>query len=83
MPGSLSDYDTLASRLADYEWSDPESAEHEVILMCLVEAALRCGFRPGPGQAVSSWAHNRLRTLRGNSDPSFSWAQALTERSAA
>lgn len=83
MRGSISDYDTLASRLADYEWSDPESEAHEAILLSLIEVALRCGFRPGPGQAVSSWAHNRLRTLRGNSDPSFSWAQALIERSAA
>ena len=76
MRGSIADYDTLASRLADYEWSDPEGLEHEAILLCLIDAALVCGFRPGPGQYVAAWAHNRLRTLRGNSDSSFSWERA-------
>ena len=76
MRGSIADYDTLASRLADYEWSDRESEAHEAILLSLIEVAMRCGFYPGDGQYVSHWAHNRLRTLRGNSDPSFSWERA-------
>ncbi len=76
MRGSLADYDTLASRLSAVEWSEPDSLERDGLVVALAEIALRCGWMPCHGVSVVTWSRNRLRTLRGNSDPSFSWERA-------